>query len=105
MIQINGWKVTMTTEDLDELNGEVQVRENEVERLEQQLTDCRKYLAESVAKECKCETNTAVNNDMADRNLKLQKQIKEAERLLKTVLDDEYDLFDIEKYIERNENG
>lgn len=44
--------------------------------LDQQLKDCRKLLAESVCKECKCKVNTSVNHDLVDRNLKLKEQNK-----------------------------
>ena len=50
--------------------------------LEQQLKEARKHLAESVAKECKCEVNTSVNNDLVNRNLGLKQQIKEANEVI-----------------------
>jgi hypothetical protein len=50
--------------------------------LEQQLKEARKHLAESVAKECKCEVNTSVNNDLVNRNLGLKQQLKESNEVV-----------------------
>ncbi len=42
-------------------------------KLEQQLKEARKHLTESVARECKCESNISVNDDLVSRNLELKK--------------------------------
>ena len=54
-----------------------------IEKIEQQLKEARKHLAESVAKECKCEVNISVNNDLVNRNLGLKQQLKEANEVAK----------------------
>tara|TARA_R110000851_G_scaffold73371_1_gene161835 strand:- start:338 stop:682 length:345 start_codon:yes stop_codon:yes gene_type:complete len=73
-----------------------------ISELEQQLKETRKHLAESVAKECKCEVNISVNNDLVNRNLELKQQIKEANKVAEfyaysiereMLKHDEYDLF------------
>jgi hypothetical protein len=46
------------------------------EEKDKQIDSLRANLAESVAKECKCENNTSVNHDVIDRNLKYKEQIK-----------------------------
>jgi hypothetical protein len=54
----------------------------DMEKIEQQLKEARKHLTESVAKECKCEVNTSVNNDLVNRNLKLKQQLKAAHKVI-----------------------
>lgn len=46
-----------------------------VEKLERNLNKCRKHLADSVANECKCETNTEVNTDLLNRALDMKKTL------------------------------
>jgi hypothetical protein len=43
---------------------------------DKQIANLRKNLAESIAKECKCENNTSVNHEVIDRNLKLREENK-----------------------------
>lgn len=44
MIEINGYRVTMTKDDLDELNGEIELRENVVKALEAQLEEANNVI-------------------------------------------------------------
>ena len=48
----------------------------ERKKLEQQLKEARKHLTESITRECKCEVNTSVNNDLVNRNLELKKLLE-----------------------------
>jgi hypothetical protein len=57
------------------------------EQLAEQLKEARKHLAESVSRECKCEVNTSVNNDLVNRNLGLKQQLKEANVVIDMVED------------------
>ena len=59
----------------------------DMKKIEQQLKEARKHLAESVVKECKCEVNTSVNNDLVNRNLKLKQQLKAAHKVIDMVED------------------
>ena len=59
-----------------DLINNIKITHKQIEQLEQQLKEARKHLAESVAKECKCEVNISVNNDLVSRNLELKKLLE-----------------------------
>lgn len=46
-------------------------------KLQRELDECRKHLAESVCRECKCKVNTSVNHDLVKENLRLRKELGE----------------------------
>ena len=48
----------------------------ENKKLKAQLAESRKYHAEAVCKECKCESNTEVNQDAIKQNLELKAENK-----------------------------
>tara|TARA_R110000851_G_scaffold255717_2_gene408252 strand:- start:185 stop:718 length:534 start_codon:yes stop_codon:yes gene_type:complete len=70
-------------ESYGDLLSRAQELEAKNEQLAEQLKETRKHLTESVAKECKCEVNISVNNDLVNRNLGLKQQLKEANEVAK----------------------
>ncbi len=47
-----------------------------IKKLKEELAECRKHLAESVCRECKCEVNTSVNHDLVKENLRLREAVE-----------------------------
>lgn len=54
---------------LNKLEAELSITKN-------QLIECRKHLAASMCKECKCDNNIAVNEVILENNAKLRETIK-----------------------------
>jgi len=55
--------------------------ENQVKELQERLTECRKHLAESVCKECKCPQNIEVNMKAIEDNLRLKADLENERRI------------------------
>jgi len=65
-------------EDCQESLREFEIIEAKNKEQEKLLIESRRFFAESVANECKCETNTRVNHDLVNRNLEYKKLLIEA---------------------------
>jgi len=83
---MNDLEILMTNKNI-----EIEQLERQVEKLEQQLKEAEKKYEDIL---------NQFGEERADYN-KCLLQLKEARSLLRTVLDDEYDLFDIEKYLDK----
>jgi hypothetical protein len=64
--------------ELNTANNMVHELEAKNKQQEKLLIESRRFFAESVANECKCETNTRVNHDLVNRNLEYKKLLIEA---------------------------
>ena len=82
------WLVNSTWDNDSMISGHqnltmyLRAKDEEIQKLQAQLDECRKLLTESIVKECKCERNTSVNHDIVNRNLKLKAQLDEADRFI-----------------------